>query len=310
MSCGSAGSRQPGRRGPLCHPQWRALHHRRRRAARLRYPQQSQLWIPLRLELATSENTHFLAVVGRLKSEVKAGQVGALIRAQGEQLRAARPGSVRPDSWLDADELQTVRVRAVRRALWVLLGAVGLVLLIACVNLANLQLARTGSRERELALRTALGASPRRITRQLLTESVLLSGAGGAAGLLLASWGLPALLAQVPEGIPLHGAGPDRRRGARLHPGRVDAGRAALWRAPRVACCGDEASGAPPGGRAARDAREHGEPHAVVPGDEPGGARRHPARGGLPADEEPPAAARRASGVRCPGRGDDASFPA
>ena len=168
-----------------------------------RYPADAALWTPLQLDLATSTNTHYLRVIGQLTPGVEPGQVSSIVTAQGEQLRAKRPELFRAGVGLHASPLHKVVSGSARPALLVLLGAVGLLLLTACVNLANLQLARATGRERELALRTALGASPARLVRQLLTESVLLSGAGGVLGLLVAAGALPGLLALAPERLPL-----------------------------------------------------------------------------------------------------------
>jgi len=171
--------------------------------AGFRHPSDAALWTSLQLNLAETDTTHYLTVVGLLKPGVPAEQVSAMVEEQGEQLRAGRPELFRAGVVMKARSLHEAMSRSVRPALLVLLGAVGLLLLTACVNLANLQLARATVRERELALRTALGASPARLVRQLLTESVLLSGVGGVLGLVLAVGALPGLLALAPEGLPL-----------------------------------------------------------------------------------------------------------
>ena len=139
--------------------------------------------------------------VGRMKAGVTLAQARANMDSVARSLGAAYPDTDK-DTGIVVTPLQQVMVRDIRPFLLVLLAAVGFVLLISCVNVANLLLARSTGRGREFAIRGALGASQGRVIRQLLTESVLLAIAGGWLGLLLASWGTRAALAALPSALP------------------------------------------------------------------------------------------------------------
>ena len=156
------------------------------------FPNEAQLWRPLPIDpKKLDRGPHYLKVVGRLEPGVTLA--GGLSRRYPEKTSG---------HGIKLDLLRDVVVGDIGPALFVLLGAVGFVLLIACANVTNLQLARAGARQREIAVRTVLGASRARVVRQLLTESVLLAAVGGAAGLLVAVWGVDALIALSPDTIP------------------------------------------------------------------------------------------------------------
>jgi putative ABC transport system permease protein len=144
---------------------------------------------------------HNAWVVGRLKPGVTREAAEGELRAVAKRLEEAYPEENRGRG-VEVVGLHEQTVEDVRPALLVLLSAVGLILAIACANIANLLLARGAARQKEVALRTALGASRWRLLRQFLTETLLLALAGGAAGLLIAQWGVDALLALNPGDLP------------------------------------------------------------------------------------------------------------
>jgi len=151
-----------------------------------------------------------LYAVARLKPGVAVEQANSEMAALGAQLTREYP-AVNSGKSAMAERLQDVMSEGVRQSLWVLLGAVGFILLIACVNVANLLLARAADRQKEIAVRLALGAGRGRVIRQLLSESLLIAGLGGAVGLLAGRWMLDGLLALAPENTPqLSRVGMDR----------------------------------------------------------------------------------------------------
>jgi putative ABC transport system permease protein len=162
-----------------------------------------ELWVPAaRNMLADSaRSVRWLSAVGRLKPDVTIDLAGAEMSTIAKGLEQQYPDT---NSGMGARvvPLHQQVTGKVRPALLLLSGAVGLMLLIVCVNVANLLLARSASRRKELAIRAALGAGRARLIRQLMTESVTLSLAGGAAGLLVAIWGVDLLLSLSPAQIP------------------------------------------------------------------------------------------------------------
>jgi putative ABC transport system permease protein len=165
--------------------------------------EQTEMWVPMAFsaEERTRMGSHYLSGIGRLKPAVSVERARSDINTV-----AARLGQSNPESSAGWDvlvfPLQEYTVRNVKRALLVLLGAVAMVLLIACVNVANLLLVRGAARSKELAIRAAIGASRKQLVRQLLVEQFALAAISAALGLLFAGWLLRGLLALLPNALP------------------------------------------------------------------------------------------------------------
>jgi len=162
---------------------------------------QADIWLPFQFEPGSTDPNLFFRVTARLKPGITVVQANARLMAAAPQYHRDYP-NLDPRQRFTVGPLRDSIIGDARNSLLVMLGAVGLVLLIACANVANLLLVRATGRKREFAIRSALGAGRGRIVRQLLTESILLSVTGGILGLVLGFVGVRALLAVSPAGLP------------------------------------------------------------------------------------------------------------
>ena len=162
----------------------------------------ADVFIPMQADPNSANQGHYLLAAGRLKPGVTIEQARANMKVAADRFRVANPKWLGPDESAGVMPLRDALVGDVRLPLLVLVGAVLFVLLIACANVANLLLARAAARQREIAIRTAVGASRGRLVRQLLTESLMLGAISGMAGFVLGAWGVRALLALSPGNLP------------------------------------------------------------------------------------------------------------
>ena len=173
-----------------------------------RFPSpKTELWVPLNLDprnIGVYWGDSYMPIIARLRPDTTLEQAQAETATMRSKILSAFPWRMPDNMWTTTvvKPMQELLVGDVRTKLLVLLGAVGLLLLIACGNVGNLVLARAITRQREVAVRTALGAGKWRLTRQLMTESVLLTAIGGILGFLAATYGLPILKATLPADLP------------------------------------------------------------------------------------------------------------
>lgn len=165
------------------------------------FPDKTEIWIPQDSDEKENRSAHNFRVVGRLKPGVGLAQARAQMTSIGDRLSKEYP-EADGEKGVAVTPLRDRLVRDVRMTLYLLLGAVAMVLLIACANTANLLLARATGRTREIAIRAAVGAGRGRIVRQLVTESLVLALLAGAFGLILAVWAADTLVAIAPPNVP------------------------------------------------------------------------------------------------------------
>jgi putative ABC transport system permease protein len=172
-----------------------------------RWPIDTDLWVPMRFtteqdpDLQRRDNYIFMGIA-RLKAGSSLAATQASMATLAARIAAEQPTIRKDVTTVPTPVLEWALGSTTPRALWMLLGAVGLLLLIGCVNVANLQLARAAARQRELAVRTALGASRLRLVRQTLVESLVLGLVGGTAGVVLATWMVKLIVAVAPADVP------------------------------------------------------------------------------------------------------------
>ncbi len=167
-----------------------------------RFPDVAQLWTLFQLDPGSGDRSNHFEVVARLKPDVTLGQARAAMEVASDAVRQTMPDAMGQTETIGIRPLRDRLYGDLRAPLLILLAAAGCVLLIACVNVANLQLAQAADRRHEIALRTALGARTWTVVRQLLVESMVVAAIGGVAGVALAYVGVPLLLALSPVPVP------------------------------------------------------------------------------------------------------------